>query len=131
MSRSPQPESRPTEAVVLIAHGSRLAEANDDAHWMAEQLRRRGAGQAVEVAFLELAEPTIESAAARCVAAGASRVRLLPYFLSPGQHVRRDLEAWRQRLIERFPATSFQLCEPIGRHRLLVDVLGDRLGEGA
>lgn len=41
----------------------------------------------VEVAHMELAEPTIEQAVARCVAAGASRVIVAPYFLSRGRHV--------------------------------------------
>lgn len=94
---------------------------------MAEQIRRRDPGRIVEVAFLDLSEPTIETAVARLVERGADRVVLLPYFLSPGQHVRRDLEDWRQRMATGFPGARFELCEPVGRHPLLVDVLCERL----
>lgn len=131
MCPSAKSESDQADAVVLIAHGSRLSEANGDARWMAEQLRRREKVRVVEVAFLELAEPTIETAASRCVERGADRVILLPYFLSPGQHVRTDLESWRQRLEGMFPTVSFRLGEPLGRHPLLVEVLCQRLGDRA
>lgn len=36
---------------------------------------------------MELAEPTIAQAVARCAAAGAQRVVIAPYFLSRGRHV--------------------------------------------
>ena len=51
---------------------------------------------------------------------------LLPYFLSAGIHVRRDLTAARQRLAECFPRVDFRLAEPLGKHPLLIDVVAER-----
>jgi sirohydrochlorin ferrochelatase len=59
-------------AILLIAHGSRVPEANDDLRWLADQLRERCADRAVEVAYLELAEPDIETTAARLLSLGRS-----------------------------------------------------------
>jgi sirohydrochlorin ferrochelatase len=115
-------------ALLLIAHGSRQEEANADLHHVADGLRRRG-WPVVEAAFLELAEPGIEEGGRRCVAQGADRVVLTPYFLSAGVHVRRDLSAARARLAERFPAVEFRLAEPLGRHPLLLDVVAERARE--
>jgi sirohydrochlorin ferrochelatase len=115
-------------ALLLIAHGSRQPEANADLHHVADGLRRRGHA-IVEASFLELAEPGIEEGGGRCVAQGAARVVLVPYFLSAGVHVRRDLSAARARLAERFPAVEFRLAEPLGRHPLLLDVVADRVRE--
>ena len=115
-------------ALLLIAHGSRQAEANDDLRHVAAELERRG--QAIVVsAFLELAEPDIAVGGRRCVARGAERVVLVPYFLSAGVHVRRDLAEARARLAERSPAVEFRLAEPLGRHPLLVDVVAERARE--
>ena len=114
-------------ALLLIAHGSREAVANADLHHVADGLRRRG--HPVVEAFLELAEPGIEEGGCRCVAQGATRVVLVPYFLSAGVHVRRDLSAARARLAERFPAVEFRLAEPLGRHPLLLDVVAERVRE--
>lgn len=118
-----------TTALLLIAHGSREADANADLHFLVDQLRARGTHAHVEASFLELAEPDIDGGAARCVIPGVRRVVLLPYFLSAGVHVRRDLTAARQRLAERFPEVEFRLAEPLGRHPLLLDVVAQRASE--
>ena len=114
-------------AILLIAHGSRNAEANADTVTLAAQLIDR---YPIAVAsFLELATPDIDAGGAECVARGATRVILLPHFLSAGTHVRRDLTAARERLAVRFPAVEFLLAEPIGTHPLLVEVLAQRAQE--
>jgi sirohydrochlorin ferrochelatase len=117
-------------ALLLIAHGSREAEANADLLALAAGLRARGHAL-VEVAYLELAEPGIEEAGAGCVEQGAHQVILVPYFLSAGVHVRRDLTEARTRLAERFPQVEFRLAEPLGRHPLLVEVVAQRVREAA
>jgi sirohydrochlorin ferrochelatase len=113
-------------ALLLIAHGSREDEANADLHHAVAALRRRGEFAVVEAAFLELAEPDIDAGAAACVEQGAERVVLLPYFLSAGVHVRRDLTAARERLAERHPHVGFRLAEPLGRHPKLLEVVAER-----
>jgi sirohydrochlorin ferrochelatase len=114
------------DALLLIAHGSRQDEANADLHRLAAELRRTGEYATAVASFLELAEPNIDEGAARCVAAGAARVVLLPYFLSAGIHVCRDLTAARDRLAARFPRVEFRLAEPLGRHPLLTRVVAER-----
>jgi sirohydrochlorin ferrochelatase len=115
-------------ALLLIAHGSRHATANADLHHTAEALRGRG-HDIVEASFLELAEPGIEEGGRRCVAQGASQVILLPYFLSAGTHVQRDLTAARAALAARFPQVEFRLAGPLGRHPLLLEVVAERARE--
>jgi sirohydrochlorin ferrochelatase len=117
-------------ALLLIAHGSREAEANADLLHVAEGLRRRGQ-ELVLCSFLEFAEPDIDEGGRRCVEGGAGRVVLVPYFLSAGVHVRRDLAEARQRLAARFPGVEFRLAEPLGRHPLLLDVVAERAREAS
>jgi sirohydrochlorin ferrochelatase len=113
-------------ALLLIAHGSRHAEANDDLEYVVSQMRSRGPYAIVEPAFLELAEPTADQAGTRCVEQGARRVIVLPYFLAAGVHVRRDLTEICRHLAHRYPGVEFRLAEPLGRHPLLLEVLVDR-----
>jgi sirohydrochlorin ferrochelatase len=115
-------------ALLLIAHGSRQEEANADLLHIAAGLRRRS-WAIVEASFLELAEPGIAEAGARCVEQRAERVILVPYFLSAGVHVRRDLSEARAKLAERFPGVDFRLAEPLGQHPLLLDVVVERVSE--
>jgi sirohydrochlorin ferrochelatase len=111
---------------LLIAHGSRRAEANADLEFVAAAIHARGRYPVVQVSFLELAEPSIDAGGALCIDAGATDVILLPYFLSPGKHVVEDLTAARDRLTNRFPGVRFALAEPLGPHPLLLDVLEER-----
>jgi sirohydrochlorin ferrochelatase len=113
-------------ALLLIAHGSRQPEANADLLYVVDELRRRGGYAIVEASYLELARPTAAQAAARCLDQGARRVILLPYFLSAGVHVQRDLTAICGRLSGTYPQASFHLAEPLGRHPLLMDAVADR-----
>ncbi len=117
-------------AVLLIAHGSRRSEANDDLVQLAEILRGKQVYPIVETAYLEVAEPGIVAAAEKCIEAGASRVKMLPYFLSAGAHVTDDLEQHRRELAVRFPRVMFELCPPLGLHSLMVDIVMDRLRVG-
>jgi sirohydrochlorin ferrochelatase len=117
-----------TTALLLIAHGSRKDEANSDLEHVAAGLRARGFA-IVETSFLELAEPDVDGGGVRCGERGAGLVILVPYFLSAGVHVRRDLTAARDRLAARFPHVEFRLAEPLGRHALLIDVVAERVKE--
>ena len=116
-------------ALLLIAHGSRHAEANDDLHALAEALRGAGMYAIVAASFLELAEPTIDAAARDCVEQGAERVILLPYFLSAGVHVQRDLQAYRDRLAAEYADVDFLLAQPLGPHPLLREIVMQRARE--
>ena len=114
-------------AVLLIAHGSRRAEANDDLTRLSDILKEKQAYPIIQTAYLELAEPTIDAAAEKCVTAGANCVKMLPYFLSAGAHVTEDLERHRRELAGRFPQVVFELCPPLGLHPLMVEIVMDRL----
>jgi sirohydrochlorin ferrochelatase len=120
-----------TTAVLLIAHGSRRAEANDDARALAGRIAARGEYRIVRAAFLELAQPDIPTGAAGCVAAGVQRVLMIPYFLAEGVHLRRDLAAARDELAGRFPEVGFVLGPPLGPHPLLDRLVVERIRQTA
>ena len=118
-----------TTALLLIAHGSRRPEANADLDHLADKMRQRGGFDLVRTAYLELTPPTILEGGVGCVNEGANRVVMLPYFLSPGIHVREDLTEARDELASQFPEVAFALAEPLGRHPLLLEVVAQRAGE--
>lgn len=117
-------------ALLLIAHGSRRVEANAELVRLAELVRQRRPQDIVEIAYLELAPPSIPEGAANCVAqSGVREVRMVPFFLSPGRHVAEDLEAFRKEFSTRYPEVDFVVCPPLGLHPLVVDALLVRADE--
>lgn len=127
IARSSDLEQR--SAVLLIAHGSRRPEANADLVRLAGLLANDPEFDIIETSYLELATPDIPSGGRRCVARGASTVRMLPYFLSAGAHVTEDLEAHRTELSAEFPHVRFELCPHLGLHPLMVEIVRQRLRE--
>ena len=116
-------------AVVLIAHGSRNADANADAFWFAEQLLATGIAGHLETAFLELAEPDIATAVRRCLQTAPEVVVLLPCFVSSGVHVRATWQECASSLRMHTLGVRFVLAEPLGRHALMTNILAERLRE--
>ena len=79
-----------SRAVLLIAHGSRLDQANREAIEMASRIESQ-AGCRVHACFLEIATPTIEVAFEKAVEEGATEIVAVPFLLSAGAHVTRDI----------------------------------------
>jgi len=116
-------------AVLLIAHGSRQRAANDDLHALAARFAAGGTHPIVEGCFLELAEPDLPTGGDRCVGRGATRVLMVPYFLSAGVHLQRDLRSARDELSRRYPEVEFHLGPPLGPHPMLDDLVAARIRE--
>ncbi len=81
------------KALLLIAHGSRRESSNQEVIELAERLKKSSSRQfpIIETAFLEIVEPSIAHGVDRCVAQGASQIRVVPYFLVAGRHVCDDV----------------------------------------
>ncbi len=114
-------------AVLLVDHGSRRDAANQQLEELAEALRARLPDRVVRIAHLELAPPSIAEGIEACVAAGATRIVVHPYFLAPGAHTVRDLPRQVSEAAARHPAVEVRVSEPVGLHPKLVDVILERL----
>lgn len=83
-----------TRGLIIIAHGSRRQESNDEVRDFGSALAARLGPRRYQLyvtAFLELAEPSIPEAVRQCLAAGCREIHILPYFLSTGRHVHEDV----------------------------------------
>lgn len=120
----------PRKAILLIAHGSRRAEANQDLYRLAEMVRERQLEgiDIVDVGFLEVTAPDIPTGFASCVEQGATEVRIVPYFLSMGRHMADDLAELKTQFHNDFPDVVVDIRPPLGLHEKVVDVILERCG---
>ena len=81
------------QALIVAAHGSRLNASNEEVKLLSQHLykRLRTRYSILNTGFLELAEPSIPEAIIQCIQKGGTDIKVLPYFLSAGQHVQNDL----------------------------------------
>ncbi len=103
-------------SLLLVAHGSRREASNEEVRALARRLRKAAGARfhSVSCAFLELAEPSIPEAIEACIAQGAEEVVVLPYFLSPGRHVSRDIPAQIERVRRRHAHVRIRLAPHLG-----------------
>ena len=116
--------------VVVFAHGSRVESANQAVRTVAAELARKGQLSHVQAAFLELGQPDLEGAVAMLVEHGVDRVIVVPYFLTLGLHMERDLPPLAAAISNKFKGLHISVSPPLDGHPALVDVLLDRVRQG-
>jgi sirohydrochlorin ferrochelatase len=115
--------------IIIVDHGSRREESNR----MLEELARlfgerfRVKYGIVEPAHMEIAEPSIATAYARCVERGATRVVVCPFFLGPGKHWTGDIPRLTEEAARKFPETTYHVTPFLGIDELIMDLLEKRV----
>lgn len=112
------------KSLLLIAHGSRRAESNEEVRALAVNLSALTQNfDSVTCAFLELAEPSIPDGIEACVQQGASEIVILPYFLSAGRHVAEDIPALVQPKQAQYPELKIELRSYLGAASALPELI--------
>lgn len=113
------------QALLLVAHGSRRSQSNDEVEILANKIKDRCADQyaIVNSAFLELAEPSIPEGIKKCVEQGATSVVVLPYFLNSGRHVTEDIPNIVDGVKSDCSGVDIQIISHVGASDLMVELL--------
>jgi sirohydrochlorin cobaltochelatase len=108
--------------IILLAHGS------SDKRWCEtfEQLAAPTLASVdnARVAYMELAEPSMDAVIKEGVAEGATEFTIIPLFLAAGRHLRKDVPAMIEELEKAYGAT-IQLAPPIGENPQLGQAIRD------
>jgi len=116
-----------SRAIVLVDHGSRRPEANEQLEALAGLLRAREPGTLVLTAHLEILPPDLVDALGACARAGAHDVVVLPWFLAAGRHTRDDIPERVAEGSARHPELRVRIGEPLGLHAKLIEVAWERI----
>jgi sirohydrochlorin ferrochelatase len=111
--------------IVIFAHGSSIKSANEAVHAVAAAAAAAGPFECVETAFLE-AQPTLAEAVTRLARADVTRILVVPYFLTLGIHLQRDLPAIVAEIAQAHPNVEIRITPPLDGHPALTQALLDR-----
>ena len=111
---------------IVFAHGSSVESANQAVRAVAEEMARRGKLDHVAAAFLEGGKPDLKAAAHALAAAGVGRIVVIPYFLTPGLHLQRDLPRLIEVARDGLRGVAIEVTAPLDGHPAMVDALLDR-----
>ena len=118
----------PATAIILFAHGSAVADANRQVQVLADQVGLQAGCTAVS-AFLEIAQPDLAAATAALVDSGAQRIVVVPYFLSMGVHVSKDLPRLIAEQQRKFPSIEIFAGQPLEGSPRMPELILDRVKE--
>ena len=79
------------EAVLLLAHGSRRSEANEEWKNIWQLFTNRHPNLLVTGSFIEFAEPDLEGGVRLLIEQGAEKIYVVPLFLTVGNHLRQNI----------------------------------------
>lgn len=115
--------------IAIFAHGSKVESANEAVRDVVRQFAAAGNFPLVEPCFLELGDPELPAAVDRLVARGADRIVVVPYFLTLGKHLQRDLPRIVQDIQLIHPSVPISVTAPMDGHPALAQILIDRAQE--
>jgi len=111
---------------IVFAHGSSVESANEAVRSVARQAANQGGWDHHVAAFLGGGYPNLADAAAKMAAGGVSHLVVIPYFLTSGLHLERDLPALIAGVKQSHPELAIEVTLPLDGHPGLVDALLDR-----
>ena len=115
-------------ALLIIDHGSVQPAANAMLEDVAAIVCRKRPDLIVEIAHMELADPTIQQGIDACIRAGAMEIVAHPYMLAPGRHATQDIPRMVQAAAAKYPAIAVRMTAPLGLHEKIGDVVLERAG---
>jgi len=110
--------------IVVFGHGSSVPSANEAVRVIAAAAAQKGGWTLYETAFLE-ADPHLAEAVKKLALAGADEVLVLPYFLTLGIHLQRDLPKIVSDLAAEFQL-PIRVAPPLDGHPELSRILVER-----
>ena len=112
-------------AIVLFAHGARDPEWAQPFEKMRAYIQTRVTDTPVQLAFLELMQPSLSDAIANLDAQGVQRITLIPMFLARGGHLKNDLPKLIAQIQTQHPNLTLHLSPAIGEVDSILQQLSD------
>jgi sirohydrochlorin ferrochelatase len=113
---------------IVFAHGSSVESANEAVRSVAVDMARRGELDHVIAAFLEGGRPDLKTAVRELAGRpGITRVVVVPYFLTLGLHLQRDLPRLVEEARRANPGLDIEVTAPLDGHPAMAEALVDRV----
>jgi sirohydrochlorin ferrochelatase len=113
-------------AYIVFAHGSSVESANQAVREVAKQAAELGAWRVFAAAFLEGGKPSLAEAIDELAGRGESRFIVVPYFLTTGLHLQRDLPRLIEQIRTKHGGIEIEVTPPLDGHPAMAAALVDR-----
>ena len=113
--------------VLVIAHGSRAKETEATLEAVLSMVKAKIPEAIIECAFMEFSDRTIEKGISALAAKAVTEIKIAPYFLFMGIHIKEDIPDMVTACAANFPGITITMGEPLGVDERLANILVDRI----
>ena len=113
------------KAIILFGHGARDSRWREPFDRLATLWREQHSTTPVELAFLEMMQPSLEEAVASLVDKGATQITVVPVFFGQGGHLRNDFPVLLQACQAKFPQVSLSATPAVGEDLAVLQAIVD------
>jgi len=113
------------KAIILFGHGAHDIRWREPFDRLASLWRSQHAGVPVELAFLEMMQPSLEKAVAALGAQGASHITVVPVFFGQGGHLRNDYPVLLATCQDKFPQITLSTTSAVGEDLAVLQAIVD------
>ena len=112
------------EALIIVAHGSKVKSSNDEIVNIVSKIKFNVDDKVLVFhAFLELSEPSIFIAINKAIAENCKKIKIFPYFLAAGRHVQEDIPCEIKKFKKQYPQIEFVILPHIGKCAGIEDMI--------
>ena len=112
-----------TKAIILFGHGARDIRWREPFDRLSLLWKAIHPNVLVELAFLELMQPSLGDAIASHIAAGATEVVVVPVFFGQGGHLRNDFPALLSVCQSKFPGVTLRATPAVGEDEAVLQAI--------
>lgn len=113
------------KALILFGHGARDIRWREPIDRLAALWKAQHPNVLVELAFLELMQPSLEEAIGSLVTAGTAEVVVVPVFFGQGGHLRNDFPVLLSVCQEKFPQVILSTTPAVGEDEAVLQSIID------
>ena len=113
------------KAIILFGHGARDARWREPFDRLAALWKAQHPDTLVQLAFLEMMDPSLEAAVANLASAGASDIVVVPVFFGQGGHLRNDFPVLLNSCQEKFPSVKLSAMLAVGEDEAVLQAIVD------
>ena len=113
------------KAIILFGHGARDPRWREPFDRLATLWTAQHTGTPVELAFLEMMQPSLDEAVAALSAQGATQITVVPVFFGQGGHLRNDFPVLLDSCREKFPQITLSTTPAVGEDLAVLQAIID------
>ena len=113
------------KAIILFGHGARDARWREPFDRLATLWREQHTQVPVELAFLEMMQPSLEEAVSSLAGFGVAQITIVPVFFGQGGHLRNDFPVLLDACREKFPQIALSATPAVGEDSAVLQAIVD------